>query len=132
MPHPRVAADENELLEGRRLSALFQEPEHALDRHVHDVGRRLLASGQMHHVRRARHRAGHIAALRHRTLHHLQPLAFFQQPIVAEGADSRALPGCVCHKAANEVLPNLAGSAGNQDDLAFLHDNSGSLRARLP
>ena len=75
-----IAADQDELLEGRADAAGLQQPEQALDRHVHDLIGRFLAGRQVHargsplpgrvqpprdlRSSRARSRGGHAAAVR--------------------------------------------------------------------
>ena len=50
VPHTGVAADQDELLEPGAGATGLEQPEHPLDRDVHDRLGRLLAGGQVQHV----------------------------------------------------------------------------------
>jgi hypothetical protein len=70
MAHARVATDQDELPQRRTRARLFQQPEQALDRDVHDRLWRFLASREMQHVRHARHRLDRDRAIADRAAHH--------------------------------------------------------------
>ena len=55
MPHRGIAANQDELLEGRAGAALLQQPEQAFDRDIHYLVGTFLAGGAMHNVRHALH-----------------------------------------------------------------------------
>jgi hypothetical protein len=98
------------------LSRFLEQPKHALDGHVHDGVRRLLASGQVQDVRRSRHGFGNHRAIRDRAFDYLDAGVFLQHPVVAERTDGTIFESGSCEQSGNEVLANLAGCSSDQDD----------------
>jgi hypothetical protein len=91
VPHAGVPADQDELLEAWARARGLEEPEEALDRHVHDRLGRLLARREVEDVRHSRERVERDASVFDRTADHLEARARRELPIVAESANDEPL-----------------------------------------
>ena len=75
--------------------ALFQEPEEALDRDIHDLFRRFLDMGHVHHMGNSLHAHARGFSLRKIALHDFEPRLRRQRAVVAQGADCAMVEGRV-------------------------------------
>ena len=76
MADPGIAADQDELPRRRARTELLEQPEQALDRHVHDFGGRFLAGGEMHDMGDAGGSRGHDVAIGDRAARHFDAVGF--------------------------------------------------------
>jgi hypothetical protein len=82
MPQGSIAADQDDLSEGRTGAALFQKPEETLDRNIHHVMGSFFAGGAMQNVCNFLQGGVHDRAIRDTSLDYLQPIRGGQKPFM--------------------------------------------------
>ena len=94
MAHRAIAAEQDELFEGRADAALFQQPEKTFDRHVDHIVGRFLAGRTMDDVRNAGHGLAHGIAVGNISLKNFQSRSRFKQPVVTQCTNAHILHRC--------------------------------------
>jgi hypothetical protein len=117
VPHGGIPADQYDLLEGRTAAALLEQPEKALHGYVHDIVGSLLAGGAMEHVRDSLHGLAHCMVIGNASLHDFQARTRLQEAVVAQGTDAQVAVVVRPKNSVNEMAPDFAGSARDQDAL---------------
>ena len=115
MPQSSIAADQDDLSEGRAGAALFQQPEQALDRNIHHVLGSFLAGGAMQNVRDLLHGGAHSRPIRDASLDYIHPIFGLQKAVMTQRTNTHIL--IRLQNARNEMAPHFAGSSGHQDAL---------------
>ena len=117
---PGVAANENELARGCAAPKFLEKPEKALDGHVDDVDRRLLAGGEMDDMGDVRHGACADVTIGDRPETRLDPIVLGKATIVAERADARVHPLPVGQQPIDEMPAHFARGTRDQDQHRLL------------
>jgi hypothetical protein len=115
-----IAANKDELVPSGAEPERLQQPEKAFDRYVHDVGRRLLASGEVYDMSNIDKRRRRDAPIGDRAAHHLDPVGLIAQPVMTKGTYARIRKSRIVKQPSNEVPPDLARSTGNKGKHALL------------
>src|SRR5208283_4008470 len=110
-----VAADQDELLEGRARPALFEQPKQPLNCNVDNVVRHFFARCAVQHMRDAIQSSAHYGTIRDIALDNFQRRARIQKPVVAQRPDARIFESFGTKDALYNIAPDLAGRASDQD-----------------